>query len=66
MTTEIVYSPVQDKNIKNDIKNSPIWKKCYHENEITDEIRMKHHEWYVYHVKFDGLLPIQITKIIKQ
>ena len=54
-----VYSPVFDKNIQRDINNSPIWKEAYHADEIG-EVKKPLTE---YTIKFDGLVPIQVTKI---
>jgi hypothetical protein len=61
MITEVVFSPVFDKDIQKNINNSPIWKEAYKPDEITN-VRKKLHE---YHIKFDGLKPIQVTKLKK-
>ena len=45
-----------------DLKNSPLWKGCYDESEITDDLKKSKNTWYIYHIKFDGLKPIMITK----
>ena len=66
MTNEVVVSPVEDKNINKNLNGSPIWKNCFHTDEITDEIRGKSPKWFEYHVKFDGLKPIQCTKMIQR
>jgi hypothetical protein len=58
-TVEKVYSPIKDDNIKNDIKNSPIWKECYHTNDTKPTVK----QMFVYTIKFDGLVPIQVMKI---
>lgn len=63
MITEKVYSPIEDKKIRKNIVNSPIWKKCYKEEEITKEIREKHNVLHVYTIKFNGLIPTQVTRI---
>lgn len=63
MTTEIVMSPVKDENFKSNLNDSPVWKNCYHVEEITDEIRRKYPKWVEYHVKFSGLTPIQCIKM---
>lgn len=60
MKTEIVFSPIKDKNIKKDIINSPIWKECYKPEELSDEMRGK---MTAYTIKFDGLTPVQVTNI---
>ena len=36
METVIVYSPVQDKNIQQNLSGSPIWGEAYHESDLTD------------------------------
>lgn len=64
METIKVYSPLNDKNIKKNINNSPIWSKCYHEDEL-DNAKKKHKDLYCYQMKFDGLKPVQVTKISK-
>jgi len=61
MTIEVVISPVLDKQM-HDPNNSPIWKKAFKAEEITDRIRGMHPAWYEYHIKFDGLKPIMLTK----
>lgn len=61
MTTEKVFSTILDES-KN--PNGKFWKECYHEYEIEPS-ELKTKTWYVYHVKFDGLKPMQVTKIEK-
>jgi len=61
MLTEVVFSPVFDKDIQKNIINSPIWKEAYKPDEIVG-IKKTLHE---YHIKFDGLIPIQVTKLKK-
>jgi len=61
MITEKVYSPIEDKNIKRNLQHSPIWKNCYKEDETKPNGMM-----YIYTIKFDGLKPIQVTKISKK
>ena len=63
MTTEIVMSPVKDENFKTHLEDSPVWKNCYHADEVTDEIRNKYPKWFEYHVKFEGLKPFHLTKV---
>jgi len=62
MTVEEIISPVLDENIQEHINESPIWKSAFKVEEITPEIYRKHQNWYKYHIKFDGLKPIQCTK----
>ena len=59
MKTEKVYSPISDASIKSNIANSPIWKNCYHE----DDLKPKSVDMICYHIKFDGLKPVQVTNI---
>jgi hypothetical protein len=62
MTNEIIFSPVKDIDLAKNINNSPIWKNAYKPEEMTDEVRGSHGKWFEYHVKFDGLKPVQVTK----
>jgi len=62
MTVEVVLSPIKDEKINSNINNSPIWKKAFKPEEVTEEVRHKHNKWFQYYVKFDGLIPIQVTK----
>lgn len=61
MVTEKVYSPIFDKSLATNIQNSPIWGECYKEDEIADVNK----SLYCYSIKFDGLVPIQVTKVSK-
>lgn len=60
MTTEIILSTIEYKG-KN-AQNANFWKDCYHEDEVTPEMRKSGKQWFKYQVKFDGLKPTQITK----
>jgi len=60
MTTEIVLSTIEYTG--KDAVKADFWKGCYHEDEVTPEMRMTGKQWYKYQVKFDGTKPIQITK----
>ena len=61
MKTEKIYSQVELKG--KDVITQPFWDKCFHEEDVTPEMRESSgKQWYCYHVKFDGLTPIQITK----
>jgi len=64
MKTVKLYSPVDDKNIKNNLNDSPIWKQAYGELEIS-RAKLKHSELYEYTLKFDGIKPVQVTNIKK-
>jgi hypothetical protein len=63
MKEEIIYSPIEDlKNLqsKDGINSSPIWKKCYAEDEKA--LAMQNEQsLYQYNIKFDGLKPVQVT-----
>lgn len=61
METVKVYSPIFDRDIRKDINNSPIWGEAYHESEIGD-VKKPLTE---YTFKFDGLTPVQLTKMKK-
>jgi hypothetical protein len=58
MTTEKVLSPIDDPHIRYTLGRSPIWKQAYKEDEKLPEGRI-----YVYHMKFDGLKPVQLLKV---
>lgn len=57
-----VYSTVEDKNIRKDLNDSPIWKKAIHADELSDVID-KHNTIWEYEIKFDGLKPVQVTNV---
>jgi hypothetical protein len=61
MITQKVISPIKDDKIKSNLLNSPIWKECYHEDEELPQDK----ELYCYTIRFDGLTPIQLTKLKK-
>ena len=56
MTTEKVYSPIFDKDIRKNVNGSPIWKKAYH----ADEIVGKKGPITEYIIKFEGTTPVQV------
>jgi len=60
MTTEIVLSTINYTG--KDAANADFWKECYHEDEVTSEMRSSGKQWYRYQVKFNNTVPIQITK----
>lgn len=62
LKAEKVYSSIKDDNIKNELMDSPIWKKCEHPDDIKEKDISG---WYEYTVKFEGLTPIQVTKVKK-
>jgi hypothetical protein len=63
MTFETVISPIFDDKINSHIKESEIWKKAYKPDELTEKVKRMHPTWYVYTIQFDGLKPIQMTKM---
>lgn len=64
METIKVLSPVQDKKIRENLNESPIWKKAYHEDEIKIAEK-ENSELYEYSIKFEGLTPVQVTGVKK-
>lgn len=64
METIKVYSPIDDKKIKTDLNNSPIWKSAYHAEELSGA-KLKHAEMYEYSIKFDGTKPVQFNGVKK-
>ena len=63
MKDVIVFSPVE--NTSKDIATSAIWKNAWHKEEIDVQAMNKWSTWWKYTIKFDGLLPIQLTKTQK-
>lgn len=64
METVKVFSPVDDKDIRQNLNGSPIWKLAYHESELAVANKM-HTEMYEYIIKFDGLAPVQLAGVKK-
>lgn len=63
LTYEYVYSPVNDVNIKKDLNGSEIWKTAFKKEELTKDVMAKYPNMYEYSVKFDGLVPVQLTGV---
>jgi len=63
MTTEKIFSPISNES--KEVEKASFWKECYHTDEVTETMLKNGKQWYIYHVKFNGLNPIQITKIEK-
>jgi hypothetical protein len=63
MTDEKVFSPIKDDEIKRNLNDSPIWKNCFHSDDLTAEVLAKYPNMIEYTIRFDGLKPIQVTKI---
>ena len=59
-----VYSPVEDKEIRKNLNDSPIWKQAYHEEELPG-VDNKHTKMFEYTIKFDGLKPIMVNGVKK-
>jgi len=65
-----VYSPVEDKKIKTNFNESPIWKDkngksaAYTEEEYLENPK-RFPYWFKYTFKFDGLKIIMYTKTQK-
>jgi len=64
METVKVYSPVEDKGIKKNLKGSPIWEKSIHADDLNEEFKPGK-VLFEYTIKFEGLEPIQVTKVKK-
>lgn len=65
MKDEKIYSPIEDKEIRTNLKNSPIWTGLrYHSDELI-EAKKKHPTLFEYSIKFDGITPIQVTNVQK-
>jgi len=64
MENVTVYSPVEDKKIRTEFQNSPIWKKASTEEEFMENPK-RYPIWFKYTFKFEGLKPIQLTKMMR-
>jgi hypothetical protein len=64
METVKVFSPVDDKDIRQNLSASPIWKQSYTEDELK-EAEKKHPVLFEYSIKFDGLKPVQLLGVKK-
>lgn len=65
LITERIISPILDNDIRNNLRDSPIWKEAFKEEELFSELYNKYSEWYEYLIKFDGLKPVQFIKMNK-
>lgn len=62
MKTEQIWSPIEDKKIAENLDTSKIWMKAFKPEEVTPTM-LAATSWWVYTIKFDGIKPIQVTKI---
>ena len=62
MTNEIILTTTEMKG--KDIVNAPFWNSehIYHIEDVTEAMLSNGKQWWEYYVKFDGLVPIQLTK----
>ena len=60
MENVIVLSTIE--NAGKDVVNAPFWKEAYHKDEVSKEMLKNGKVWYEYHIKFDGTIPVQLTK----
>ena len=59
-----VISPVEDKDIRTTLGNSPIWEQAYTEGELKEASKL-HSTLYEYSFKFEGLKVAQFTGVKK-
>jgi len=59
-----VYSPIEDKEIKNNLNGSPIWGLAYHAEDLL-EVEKKFPAMFEYSIKFSGTKPVQFTGVKK-
>lgn len=62
METVNVYSPIEDKKIRENLNDSPIWTKSLHEDDL-EALGNKYPTLFEYQIKFDGLKPVMVTKV---
>lgn len=65
LLTEQVYSPIKDLDIRKNVDESLIWKTCFKKEEFTDKLLKQYKTAYIYTIKFDGTVPVQVSKIKK-
>jgi hypothetical protein len=58
-----VYSPIEDKEIRNNLNGSPIWKNAWHHDELPTLNPTQ--TLFEYSLKFSGLKPIQVAGVKK-
>jgi hypothetical protein len=62
METIKVYSTIEDKNIRKNLNESPIWKKAIHADDLNS-VQDKYKTLWEYEIKFEGLIPVQVTNV---
>jgi hypothetical protein len=62
----IVMSPIKDEKMNSHIRESEIWKKAYHPEEVTEEVLAKYPAWYEYRIDFQGLIPVHLKKFTEK
>jgi len=60
---EKVYSLIHDADISKHLDKSLIWGNCFKQEDLTVEVLGKNPGMYEYTVKFNGVKPVQVTKI---
>jgi len=60
---EQVFSSIDDKNIRKNVKDSPIWKDSLHWEDVSK--KQKKQGGFLYTIYFDDLTPINVTSIKK-
>ncbi len=64
METIKVYSTIEDKDIKKNLNNSPVWRKAIHEDDLQSVKDTLPSIWE-YQIQFDGLKPMFVSKVNK-
>jgi len=64
MKDEKIYSPIEDKQIRANLNDSPMWAKTYHESDL-ELAKSKNPVLFEYVIRFDGLKPTQVLKVSK-
>jgi hypothetical protein len=59
-----VFSPIEDKEIRKNLNDSPIWKQAYHEEELS-RVDKKYATMFEYTIKFEGLKPVMVNGVKK-
>ncbi len=64
LTEEKVFSPIEDKQIRQriNLSSSIIWGTCFKPDEVAD-FETGYTKMFCYTIKFDGLTPVQLVNI---